>query len=114
MAKLPPYNPRADIAFLYGEIEKLHKNYDKLMKAVENATIIDKGEGSDLQVVYDISNGNKESDKLQGRILAVFQMYETLFEALVKSAAIKISSAILEIVTECLHHSGKLFTGSKF
>ena len=66
MAHLPPYNPRADIAFLYGEIEKLRKNYDKLMKAVENATIIDKGEG-DLQVVYDISNGNKESDKLQGR-----------------------------------------------
>lgn len=66
MAKLPIYNPRADIAFLYGEIEKLHKNYDKLMKAVENATIIDKGEG-DLTVLYDISNGNKESDKLQGR-----------------------------------------------
>ena len=66
MAKLPLYNPKADIAFLYGEIQKLQKNYDKLMSAVQNATIIDKGEDG-LEVVYDISNGNEKSDKLQGR-----------------------------------------------
>ena len=64
MAKLPPYNPRPDIAYLAQQVEELQKNYKKLMKAVENATIIDKGDG-DLSVVYDISNGNEKSDILQ-------------------------------------------------
>ena len=64
MAKLPPYNPRPDIAYLVQAVEELQKNYQKLMKAVQNATIIDKGEDG-LEVVYDITNGNKESNKLQ-------------------------------------------------
>jgi hypothetical protein len=64
MAQLPPYNPRADIAYLAQQVEELQRNYKKLMKAVENATIIDKGEEG-LEVVYDISNGNKKSDKLR-------------------------------------------------
>ena len=64
MAQLPLYNPRPDIKYLMTQVEILQKNYEKLMKAVENATIIDKGDG-DLTVLYDISNGNKEPDKLQ-------------------------------------------------
>ena len=64
MAKLPPYNPRPDIVYLAQQVEELQKNYQKLMKAVQNATIIDKGEDG-LEVVYDITNGNKESNKLQ-------------------------------------------------
>lgn len=64
MAQLPPYNPRPDIAYLVQAVEELQKNYQKLMKAVQNATIIDKGEDG-LEVVYDITNGNKESNKLQ-------------------------------------------------
>ena len=64
MAKLPPYNPRPDIAYLAHQVEELQKNYQKLMKAVQNATIIDKGEDG-LEVVYDITNGNKESNKFQ-------------------------------------------------
>lgn len=64
MAQLPLYNPRPDIAYLMAQVEQLKKDYGKLMKAVENATIIDKGEGN-IEVVYDITNGNKKSDKLQ-------------------------------------------------
>ena len=64
MAKLPPYNPRPDIVYLAKQVEELQRNYKQLMKAVENATIIDKGEDG-LEVVYDITNGDKKSDILQ-------------------------------------------------
>jgi len=64
MAKLPPYNPRPDIAYLVQQVEELQKNYKKLMKAVENATIIDKGDG-EYNVTYNLDNGNEKSDILQ-------------------------------------------------